>query len=337
MPANIQIVDLLWIDSAARGLAASAETNVKTLLDDAKENYLLVRANTEFARTVAANTADRAVIVPLSRIGTLLAREIWIARCFVFALLRGRTVLYTSWVPRLALVTLLFPIRSRIFVHDLNIFRRRIHDGAFPQPSFLSRAHQWLSIKRATAIGCFARSVQRQIARAAGRAAPLFQQRVSFPPANAEAPRQPRSAVIFLDARDYKGGWLLARLFSSSRDFDLIVVGEIGETKANALRTRGIRVRSLRPTRAEKFRLLAAADYLVFASKYEGFGIPPREAAAMGTPSLIARRAALMDMPPELSIAVEDQAGDIDLDALRGLAAGIDRTQLRAWAQTYAE
>jgi glycosyltransferase involved in cell wall biosynthesis len=170
-----------------------------------------------------------------------------------------------------------------------------------------------------------------------GRAAPdLFKQRVSFPSSNVEARRQSRSAVIFLDAREYKGGWLLPRLFSSRGGFDLIVVGEIGEVKVNALRNRGIRVQSLRPTDAEKFCLLAAADYVVFASKYEGFGIPPREAAAMGTPSLIARRAALLDMPRDLSIAVENHVGNIDLDALCGPAAAIDRTQLRAWARTYA-
>jgi glycosyltransferase involved in cell wall biosynthesis len=194
-----------------------------------------------------------------------------------------------------------------------------------------------MSIRKATQVNCFARSVQRQVAKLRGGALPgVVRQRVQVTPPEA-AKAKPRTAAIFLDNRGYKGAWMLDRLFSSSKNFELVVVGDISESKANRLRAKGLRVRSTRPSDAEKFSLLSDVEYVIFASKYEGFGIPPREAAAVGTPSLIARRAALMDIPKSLSISLGDFAHDIDLDEVSRLAAKIDRAALKAWAQTYVD
>ncbi len=335
---DIQIVDLVWIDSTARGLTASAAANVKSVLAAGKKNYVLINASTDFARQASEAVCGHATVIPVPRSGGLVLRELLILWLAVKAMLARQKIVYTSWLPRLAFFPLVFPIESRIHVHDLNIFRKRIYDDDFAQPSFLSRAHQFVSIKRATQAYCFSRSVQKQIAKIRGGAIPsLIRQHVHVPPLAGAANSKQRMAAIFLDSRSYKGAWMLDRLYSSGKNFELVVVGDITESKANRLRAKGVHVRSLRPSDNEKFQLLSEASCVIFASKYEGFGIPPREAAAVGTPSLIARRAALMDIPKSLSISIDDFANDIDLDEISRLAAKIDRMELKAWAQAYVD
>jgi glycosyltransferase involved in cell wall biosynthesis len=229
---------------------------------------------------------------------------------------------------------LLLPIKCRLFVHDLNIFRARIHDRRFQQPSWLSRFHQYLSIKRATVVQCFARSVARQLKLLRRDTIAIVGQTVRIvPPARSE--KRGRSAVIFLDNRDYKGTWALDRLYSSKIGFQLTVIGKIDETHEKRLTSRGLAVRSLRPSDKDKFLLITEADFVIFASKFEGFGLPPREAAAVGTPSLIARRAALLDIPAPLSLSIERCGSRIDLDAIARLAAQIDRGALKQWAAEF--
>ena len=305
---DIQIVDLVWIDAAAIGLWNSAEANIANLLADARTNFVLLRAGTDFARILADRKTAEVHPIVISGPAAMLKREAWVLWLSARALWSGRDIFYTSWLPRLCFAVMLLPIRCRLFVHDLNIFRSRVYDARFRQPSLLSRLHQYLSIKRATVVQSFARSVARQLKVLRRERIPVVGQTVRILPPHGAAKRAD-NAVIFLDDRNYKGTWALDRLYSSKPDFRLTVVGRIDAGNEKLLQSRGIAVRALQPSNADKFKLMAEAQYVIFASKYEGFGLPPREAAAVGTPSLIARRAALLDIPADLSLAI-DKLGD---------------------------
>ncbi len=325
-----QIIDYIWIDPAAIGLSTGAKANIKNLCADAPRNIVLVRAESEYPDFLRDEDQSRVRVIAISQGGRALKRELWVVWFVAQSLLRGERMFYTSWLPRLCLAAMLLPVRSRLFVHDLNIFRRRLYDSHFPQPPFPSRLHQYLSIRRATIVQSFARSVARQLGLLRRDAIPIVDQtvRVVTPPPSA---RPGNHAVIFLDNRSYKGLWALPRFFTSAPDFTLTVIGTLDTAHQDALRARGFTVRVLRPDNAEKFALLAAADFVIFASQYEGYGLPPREAAAVGTPALIARRAALLDIPAALSLSIERYGGRVDLAAIARLAAGIDKDALRMW------
>ncbi len=330
LPRDVQILDLIWIDPAAMGLAKSAAANLDNLLRQARTNYVLLHASSPLAQTLAALGDADVHSVPIRGPAGALKREVCVLWLAARALLAGRAVVYTSWLPRLCFVVLALPITCRLFVHDLNIFRPRIYDAEFRRPSLLSRLHQYLSIKRATAAQCFARSVARQLRLLRAAPTPVVEQSVRIVPTG-RVQRSDEGAVIFLDERAYKGTWALDRFYSSKPGFPLTVIGKIDADHVRRLAARGISAQALRPSDEEKFERLAAAPYVIFASRYEGYGLPPREAAAVGTPSLIARRAALLDIPRTLSLSIDALGPRIDLAAIPRLMAGIDRTALRQW------
>jgi hypothetical protein len=330
---DIQIVDLVWIEPAAFGLTNGAESNVRNLVADAGTNVFLVRKESSFVQVLADLKEDNIRVVAISEPARLLKREAWMLWLVLHAKLQRRHVFYTSWMARLCFVVLLLPIKCRVFVHDLNSYRARVHDAEFPQPSFLSRLHQILSIKRPTVVQCFARSVARQLKLLRSDAIVVGGQTVRVIAPGAAEKRG--GAVIFLDDRSYKGSWALNRFYSSQKDFRLTVIGKIDAANEALLKSRGIAVRVLQPTNKEKFELLAESDYVIFASKYEGYGLPPREAAAVGTPTLIARRAALLDIPAPLSLSIDALGDHIDLAEISSLAGQIDRGKLRQWAAEF--
>jgi hypothetical protein len=330
---DIQIVDLVWIEPAAFGLTAGAESNIKNLIADAGTNVFLVRAESSFVQVLDDLKDDNVRVIAIGERMRLLKREAWMLWLVLRAKLQRRHVFYTSWMARLCFVVLLLPIKCRVFAHDLNSYRARAHNAKYPQPSFPSRVHQILSIKRPTVVQCFARSVARQLKLLRSDKIIVCDQTVRvIAPVNVE---KRGGAVIFLDDRSYKGSWALDRFFSSQKDFSLTVIGRIDAASEALLKTRGIAVRALRPTNKEKFKLLAECDYVIFASKYEGYGLPPREAAAVGTPALIARRAALLDIPTRLSLSIDALGDHIDLAEISSFAAQIDRGALRQWAATF--
>jgi glycosyltransferase involved in cell wall biosynthesis len=330
---DVQIVDLVWIDPAAFGIYTSAESNIKNLLADAGTNVVLVRAESNFAQILADVKDNNVRVIAIGERARLFKREAWMLWLVLRAKLQRRHVFYTSWMARFCLVVLLLPIKCRLFAHDLNSYRARVHDAQYPQPSFLSRFHQMLSIKRANVVQCFARSVARQLKLVRRDTIAVGDQTVRVIPAPGAETRG--GAVIFLDDRSYKGGWALTRFYSSQQGFNLTVIGKIDAAKKALVESRGIAVRALRPTDKDKFKLLAESDYVIFASKYEGYGLPPREAAAVGTPALIARRAALLDIPAPLSLSIDALGDRIDLAQLSSLAAQIDRDALRQWAAAF--
>src|ERR1700744_1699017 len=184
---DLQIIDLVWIDPAAFGISNSAESNVKNLLADAGRNVVLVRAESNFPQILADVKDNNVRVIPIGERGRLFKREGWMLWLGLQGKLQRRHVFYTSWMARFCLVVLLLPIKCRLFAHDLNSYRARVHDARYPQPSLLSRLHQMLSIKRATIVQCFARSVARQLKLARGDTSVVGDQTVRvIPPPDVE-------------------------------------------------------------------------------------------------------------------------------------------------------
>jgi glycosyltransferase involved in cell wall biosynthesis len=73
-------------------------------------------------------------------------------------------------------------------------------------------------------------------------------------------------------------------------------------------------------------RLLAAADVLAYPSLFEGFGLPPVEAMAVGTPVLASNTSALPEVLGDAALLVDPY----DVDAIgRGLVELVTRRELR--------
>jgi glycosyltransferase involved in cell wall biosynthesis len=98
----------------------------------------------------------------------------------------------------------------------------------------------------------------------------------------------------------------------------------------------------------ELIRLYNAADVLVLPSLYEGFGLPPLEAMACGTPVICADRTSLPEVVGDAGILVDPMdAGALAAamkrlftdDALRRrmVAAGLERAKLFPWRRTAEE
>ncbi|MEJ2744815.1 MAG: glycosyltransferase family 1 protein [bacterium] len=95
----------------------------------------------------------------------------------------------------------------------------------------------------------------------------------------------------------------------------------------------------------ELIPLYNAADVLVLPSLYEGFGLPPLEAMACGTPVISSNRSSLPEVVGEAGILVEPTDTKAIADAMERVfidsalyarlsAAGLERAKLFPWRKT---
>jgi len=108
-------------------------------------------------------------------------------------------------------------------------------------------------------------------------------------------------ALVVAGARGWRDQATVARLHASRHAARIHLVGHVGEE---------VLVATLR-----------GADALLFASRYEGFGLPPLEAMACGTPVVAARATSVPEVVGDAALLVEP--GDVRgfADAVAGLLA----------------
>jgi glycosyltransferase involved in cell wall biosynthesis len=147
---------------------------------------------------------------------------------------------------------------------------------------------------------------------------------------------------------------LLARLRRSHPDLRLLLAGPRDDHAARVeaeARAAGLgeAVVHVGPVADDQLReLYGLAEMLVFPSLYEGFGLPPLEAMACGTPVLVSNRGALPEVVGEAAPALDP--GDVaawEEEALRLLrdpalrarrcAAGQGRARLFSWDRSASE
>jgi len=93
----------------------------------------------------------------------------------------------------------------------------------------------------------------------------------------------------------------------------------------------GNRVRTLGYVdEGDKIPLLAASSLFVYPSLYEGFGIPPLEAMALGVPTIVHRGTSLPEVVGAVGLAVDVRnAGEVS----RALSVGLEDEQFRKKAE----
>ncbi len=147
------------------------------------------------------------------------------------------------------------------------------------------------------------------------------------PPLSREFVRQPRQPhlgrqrVLQVGTGANKN---LERVMEAVQGLDvlLVIIGELSTLKCERLRALGIsfenHVRLSREALVEQYRL---ADVVVFASLYEGFGLPIVEAQAIGRPVVTSR----LDPMPEVAGGAACLVDPLDVaDIRRGLCAVLD-------------
>src|SRR3954464_13087858 len=140
---------------------------------------------------------------------------------------------------------------------------------------------------RASALVCDAEAVRDDLARAWGVAATVVALGVLDTPTPQPSAHAARPYLLFVGALEpRKGPDVLAEAYARARgrglDADLVVVGD------GRLAVDGAGVRRLRAAPdSELAALYAGAVAVVAPSGMEGFGLPPVEAAALGTPSVV--------------------------------------------------
>jgi glycosyltransferase involved in cell wall biosynthesis len=129
----------------------------------------------------------------------------------------------------------------------------------------------------------------------------------------------------------YKNGKLLTDALNliDSREinFELYFIGgePLTAEELNVQKKKGIRIHAGRLEDSELAKVLGGATALIYPSKYEGFGLPPLEALAVGVPVITTKSASIPEAVGNLALFIDaDNASE-----LANLLQGYDFNNLR--------
>jgi glycosyltransferase involved in cell wall biosynthesis len=134
----------------------------------------------------------------------------------------------------------------------------------------------------------------------------------------------------------YKNGELLVKalqsLTSAEIDFSLIFIGgePLTDEESQLHNSGKVKIYQKRFSDVELVDILGNAEALIYPSKYEGFGMPPLEALALGTPTITTQNSSLPESVGELGIFVSDED-------FKGLAALLTRTNFNFYRMKLRE
>jgi glycosyltransferase involved in cell wall biosynthesis len=255
--------------------------------------------------------------------------------------------------------------RLVVTVHDVMHLTRPEYAGRWLRRQYAARMYSAVR-RRASAVICVSEFTRRELERAVGTGPPLHVVHNGVHPSWFEPSRSADSAaaarpyVVFVGlAKPHKNLAGLLEAFATIRDrvpHELVLVG----SNRDALRTVDQNIGDMlaplngRVRFAERLELLAlqrcvaGADALVQPSLCEGFGLPPLEAMAAGTPCLVSRIDPLVevcrdaaaycnprdpsDIARELLHLLEDRGA---AEALR--RRGRERARAFSWERTTTE
>jgi glycosyltransferase involved in cell wall biosynthesis len=234
--------------------------------------------------------------------------------------------------------------RSVITVHDLSVLR-------FPELHHIARRRDFernfaRSLDQANHIITDSWFIKREIEEFLGVAAnrvtaiPLGVNPVFFAPRNVESDRrilaqlglaERRFALCVATLEPRKGLDKALRAFRTARErepglpCDCLVIAGAAGWEDDALRAvlepavaRGEVVLPGYVAESQLLALYARAEVFLYPSAYEGFGLPPLEAMAMGTPAVVSSRASIPEVVGDCALLAEPD----DIDAF---AAAITR------------
>jgi len=110
----------------------------------------------------------------------------------------------------------------------------------------------------------------------------------------------------------YKNGKLLVDALtlidSSKMDFNLYFVGgeSLTAEEIKLQKRKELQIFTGRLGDEELVSVLSNAEALIYPSKYEGFGMPPLEALALGTPVIVTKNSSILESVGDLGIFVEN-------------------------------
>jgi len=274
-----------------------------------------------------------------------LAREAWVndariecreLRAGVYSALEQPLLLAKTpretrvfWSPHVN-VPVLGPGRLLVTVHDVFY--------ADPPPEARPRLDKWIYLKlvmralraRAAAVVCDSDFTRRELLRLLGpftcpvNTVHMAVEPEGFTPPACERPHAAPYVVYVGNLKPHKNLTRMLAAFSQlapriPHDFVLVGGGDVERFRAPLAPDVARRVHFVGPHAPERTRCyIAHAAGLVLVSLYEGFGLPPVEAMALGVPTLVSREASL----PEVC---EDGALYGDAHSVDDIALGLER------------
>jgi len=242
------------------------------------------------------------------------------------------------WAPHVN-APLVGPGRLLVTAHDA--FYANPPRGA--EPRWDKRLYLELMLRgirrRASAILCDSAFTQGELERLLGPfRCPLHAVTIGIEPAWFERPAEPRPhpAPYLVYVGNLKPHKNLPRTLAAfaavaervPHDFLLLGPGDPSLLRAAVAPNVAERVHFLGVVSDERLKLtLAHADGLVLASLYEGFGLPPLEAMALGVPSLVSRAASLPEVCGDAAVYCDPESV---ADIARGLLELLTDERLRA-------